>query len=89
VPSADQNPAARQLSWSPSVVWTSTGFWPSIIRTVVFEIVLLLALAGALVAYLDWSSQQNFTEFLAASKIQAAPHAPLDNVKSHMCERGA
>ena len=88
MPLADQNPAVRQLSWSPRVVWTSTRFWPSIVRIVVFEIVLLLALAGAAVAYLDWSSQENFAEFLAASKMQAAPRAPLENVKGHMCERG-
>ena len=51
----DQNPR--------SDFWLS--FWPSIVRIIILEIVLLLALAGALVFYLNWSSEAAVSEFMA------------------------
>jgi hypothetical protein len=45
------------------------GFdWQGIVRTLLVEILVLLALAGAFVGYLNWSSEVNVTEFMAASK---------------------
>jgi hypothetical protein len=49
------------------------GFdWPAIIRTLSVEIVVLLALAGAFVGYLNWSSEANVREFMAAAKSAGA-----------------
>ena len=46
------------------------GSWPSIVRMIVLEIVLLLALAGALVYYLNWSSEAVVSEFMATGQPQ-------------------
>jgi hypothetical protein len=87
-PSANQNSAGRQPSWSPGALWTPEGFWPSIVRIIVLEIVVLLALASAFVAYLNWSSEAAFADFLAASEMQAAPSSPIDDIRPS-CDRGA
>jgi hypothetical protein len=42
--------------------------WPGIVRTLLVEVLVLLALAGAFVGYLNWSSDVNVTEFMAANK---------------------
>jgi hypothetical protein len=63
------------------------GFWPSIARIFVVEILVLLALLFAIVAYLNWSSEVAWAEFLAASKL-AAPSSPIQVVKGK-CEQGA
>lgn len=39
--------------------------WPPIVRIIIVEIVLLLVLAGALVFYLNWSSEAAVSEFMA------------------------
>jgi len=76
---ADPSPAPRH------------GFWPSIVRILLVEILILLALSGAVVGYLNWSSEAAWAEFLAASKLQApASNAPLHAVKGHTpCDRSA
>ena len=56
-------------------VWQ--GSWPAIVRLIVLEILLLLALAGAFIYYLNWSSEVAMSEFMAASK------APLQSVTDH------
>ena len=67
------------------------GAWPSIVRILVIEILVLLALSGAVIGYLNWSSEAAWAEFLAASKLQApASNEPLHAVKSQMpCDRSA
>ena len=67
------------------------GFWPSIIRTLLVEVFVLLVLAGAIVGYLKWSSDAAWAEFIAASKSSApAPASPLQAVKGRLpCERSA
>jgi len=47
------------------------AFWLSIARILLIEILVLIALAGAVLAYLDWSSEAAWSEFLAASKWQS------------------
>jgi hypothetical protein len=47
------------------------AFWLSIARILLVEILVLIALAGAAVVYLDWSSEAAWSEFLAASKWQS------------------
>ncbi|HZE51998.1 MAG TPA: hypothetical protein VE111_01810 [Bradyrhizobium sp.] len=76
---ANNSPASRQ------------SFWPSIARIFVIEVLLLLALSGAVVGYLNWSSEAAWAEFNAASKMSAhEPKAPVQTVKSHMpCDRKA
>jgi len=49
--------------------------WPAIVRLIILEIVLLLALAVALVYYLDWSSEVAMSEFMAAPLHAAKDHA--------------
>jgi hypothetical protein len=53
------------------------GSWPSIVRMIVLEIVLLLALAAALVYYLNWSSEAAMSEFMTTGQPQ------LHAVKDH------
>ena len=67
------------------------NFWLAIAKIFVIEILVLIALAGAVVVYLNWSSDVAFAEFLAASKLSAAaPHSPLQAIKDHApCDRSA
>jgi hypothetical protein len=48
--------------------------WPGILRTLLVQIIVLVALTGAVVGYLNWSSDVNVTEFMAAS--QSLAHDP-------------
>jgi len=41
--------------------------WPSIIRIIILEILLLLALSGAFVFYLNWSSEAAVSEFMTGA----------------------
>jgi hypothetical protein len=51
--------------------------WPGIVRTLLVEALVLLALAGAFVGYLNWSSNVNVTEFMAEGKSLVDPqHRP-------------
>ena len=69
----------------------SRGFWPSIVRIAVAEVVLLVALAGVFIAYLNWSSEADWADFMAASKQSTSvPNGPIQAVKGHMsCDRSA
>jgi len=42
--------------------------WPAVLKTLLFQVFVLLALVGALVGYIEWSSGAAFEEFVAASK---------------------
>jgi hypothetical protein len=76
---ANNSPAPRQ------------NFWPAIARIFLVEILLLLALSGAIVGYLNWSSDAAWAEFKAASKQSApAPNSSLHAVKGQTpCDRRA
>ena len=64
-------------------------FWPAIIRILLVEVIVLLALAGAIVGYLNWSSEAAWAEFKAASQLPA-PKGPVQTVKVHTpCDRKA
>ena len=78
-PTNNNSPASQQ------------SFWPSIARILLVEILFLLALSGAVVGYLDWSSEAAWAEFNAPSKMSASePKAPVQTVKSQMsCDRKA
>jgi hypothetical protein len=68
--SADNRTAGRQ------------SFWLSIARIFVVEILILLGLSVAIVAYLNWSSEVAWAEFLAASKLATpAPSSPIQPAK--------
>ena len=45
------------------------AFWVSIVKTLLVEVLALIALAGVAVAYLNWSSEVAWSEFLAASRL--------------------
>jgi hypothetical protein len=71
------------------------GFdWPGIIRTLVIQVLVLLALYGAAIRYLSWSSDTAWSEFVSVGK-QASPEAkihprsegPLQAVKSPAAPR--
>jgi hypothetical protein len=66
-------------------------FWPSIARILLIEVLVLLALSGAVVGYLNWSSEAAWAEFMAASEQSAqAPNPSLHAVKSQTpCDRKA
>jgi hypothetical protein len=42
--------------------------WAAVLKTLLFQVLVLLALAGAFVGYIEWSSDAAFEEFVAASK---------------------
>ena len=87
--SADYRPAYGQAAFTPEATRPVRGFWPSIVRIAVIEIVVLLALAGLFIAYLNWSSEASFAEFLAASEaVQRAPSLPVNEVHAP-CKKGA
>ncbi|THD54689.1 MAG: hypothetical protein E8A46_07380 [Bradyrhizobium sp.] len=77
--SAQQSPARHRSSW------------PAIVRILLVEIVVLLALSGAMIAYLSWSSEAAWTEFKAAGKLLAPDSSsPVQTVKAHApCDRKA
>ena len=53
--------------------------WPAIARTLLVQVVVLLALSGAFIFYLNWSSDVAWQEFIEASEPSAADpnhHAP-------------
>jgi hypothetical protein len=55
------------------------GFdWLGIARTVVFEVLVLLALSGVFIAYLSWSSRTAFEEFIKAGEpsVASSGHSP-------------
>lgn len=67
------------------------SFWPAIVRTLLVEVLLLLALSGAIVGYLKWSSDTAWAEFIAASEQPApGPTTPIQAVKGQApCDRKA
>ena len=67
------------------------SFWPSIARILLVEILLLVVLSGAVVGYLNWSSEAAWAEFKAASEsVTRTPNAPVQTVKGSMsCDRKA
>ena len=86
--SADHYPACGQAAFVPEVARPVRRFWPSIVRIAVIEVVVLLALAGVFIAYLNWSSEASFAEFLSVTKTLAAPSLPVTEV--HLpCKHGA
>jgi hypothetical protein len=45
--------------------------WLGIIRTLLVQVLVLLALSAAVIGYLKWSSDAAWTEFIAAGKASA------------------
>jgi hypothetical protein len=53
------------------------GFdWPGIIRILVIQVLVLLALFGAAIRYVSWSSDTTWSEFVSVSR-QASPDARI------------
>jgi flagellar basal body-associated protein FliL len=76
--SAQQSPARHRSSW-PAIVWI-----------VLVEILVLVALSGAIVGYLNWSSEAAWAEFKAAGKAAPESSSPVQTVKAHApCNRKA
>jgi flagellar basal body-associated protein FliL len=49
--------------------------WPAVIRILLLQMLVLMALAGAFVGYVNWSSEQALSEFAGASEGSAlAPY---------------
>jgi len=69
---------------------SARGFWVSIVRIFVIEVLVLIALSGAVVGYLNWSSEVAFSEFLAASQHAASVKPMIHAIKERVpCDRGA
>jgi hypothetical protein len=66
--SGDQNPDHRGVDW------------PAVVRTLLMQLLVLLALSAAVIRYLDWSSETAWAEFIAASKSSVAE--PRDRQQS-------
>jgi len=84
--SAEMNQAGKGAL--PRESWQ--GFLLSIVRIFVFQVVLALALSGAFVVYLNWSSAKIFAEFLSAGAVLSPSNPSLQSVKGvNPCDRGA
>jgi len=72
-PLADNRPTGRD-----SLQDVYQRAWPSIVRIIILEILLLLALSGAFVFYLNWSSEAAMSEFMAGGSqpLQATKGRP-------------
>jgi hypothetical protein len=46
--------------------------WLAVVRILLVQVLVLLALSGAIIGYLDWSSDAAWGEFIAASKPAAS-----------------
>jgi flagellar basal body-associated protein FliL len=44
------------------------SYWPGIVKTALAQVMVLLALAGAFIFYVNWSSEAARADFMAASK---------------------
>jgi hypothetical protein len=44
------------------------SYWPGIVKTVLAQVLVLLALSGAFVCYVNWSSDAARADFMAARK---------------------
>jgi hypothetical protein len=51
--------------------------WPAVVRTLLVQVVVLLALSGAFIGYLRWSSDTNWVEFISAGP------SPVPDAKGH------
>ena len=79
----------RQDSRQSSQPESWQDFWFSIVRIVVLQVAILLALSGAFVVYLNWSSEVSFAEFLAAGSVWAPSNPSLQSVSRHSpCDQG-
>ena len=63
---------------------SARDFWVSIARIFLVEVLVLVALSGAVVGYLNWSSEVAFSEFLAASQQAAGSTAVTHAVTERM-----
>ena len=59
-----QNPERRGIDWI------------GIVRTLLIQVLVLVALSGALIRYVNWSSDEAFSEFLATSQSSALAAKP-------------
>ncbi len=60
----DQNPGKRSIDWL------------GILRTLLVQVLVLLALSGAFIRYLNWSSDRAWAEFSGASNPSAQGAKP-------------
>jgi hypothetical protein len=66
------------------------GFWASIARILLVQVLVLIALSGAIVFYVDWSSKVAFAEFLATSQQTTGLNPVIHPMTLQTsCERGA
>ena len=71
--------------------------WPGIAKTLLVQVLVLLALSGAVIGYLKWSSDAAWAEFISASKPSVSDprhhpqsSTPVQTVKGHAtCTRRA
>ena len=71
--------------------------WQAILRILLMQVLVLLALSAAFIGYVNWSSDRAWEEFLAADKAampdprpQSQSSAPIQRVKDKLrCARRA
>jgi hypothetical protein len=73
---------------TPHQTWPRFCF--SIARVLLIQVVLLVALSSAFVAYLNWSSAKTFAEFLSAGSVLTPSNPALQSIRGlNPCDRGA
>jgi hypothetical protein len=50
--------------------------WLGILRTLLIQVLVLIALAGAVIRYLNWSSDAAWAEFISAGKSSVSDPGP-------------
>jgi len=62
--------------------------WRRLGATVVVELLVLVALAFAVVRYVEWSSDTNLAEFIGAPEASASDPTPIQSLKGRTgCDR--
>jgi hypothetical protein len=57
--------------------------WLAVMRTLMFQVLVLLALAVAFAGYVEWSSEATWAEFIAAGNPSASGHEAQSSTAIH------
>jgi hypothetical protein len=63
--------------------------WLAVMRTLLFQVLVLLALAVAFAGYVEWSSEATWAEFIAAGNPSAPGHEAQTSTAIHTVKNQA
>lgn len=56
--------------------------WSAVVRILLIQVLILFAISGAIIGYLDWSSEAAWADFIAASKPSVSDLGPRSQSRS-------